>query len=249
MKISKGSSETCKAWAIHSTVPLIVLSFLILSPLLDSIRMLFPVLFLFVCLFMKERGRKGQREGEKHWWEKHWLVASCMHLDQGPNLQPRRVPWLGIKWRPFAFQDILNQLSHMGQALFPVFTYDSRHYFDLSLKYWSSHISSSYTSLLVHEIFFPGDPPLIPTLLTTTNILMMNQHSNDGPTSSFSLERESLICCLRMVVSKPPESLCPILEVAVWKGTCFCLYPYASTSEHRRHNVPHPHYSSPKEKL
>ena len=35
---------------------------------------------------LRERGRKGERAGEKH-----QSVASHMHPNQGPNLQPKHV--------------------------------------------------------------------------------------------------------------------------------------------------------------
>ena len=35
--------------------------------------------------------------------EKHWLVASHMHPNRGPNPQPRYVPWQGIE--PFGLWD------------------------------------------------------------------------------------------------------------------------------------------------
>ena len=44
----------------------------------------------------RERGREGEREGEKHRCERDTLIGSCTHSDWGPNLQPRYVPWLGI---------------------------------------------------------------------------------------------------------------------------------------------------------
>ena len=49
-----------------------------------------------------ERGREGEKEGEKHECEKHRSVASHTCPDQGPNLQPRHVPWLGTE--PTTFQ-------------------------------------------------------------------------------------------------------------------------------------------------
>ena len=51
-------------------------------------------------------------------WEKHWLVAFCIHPDWGSNSQPRYVPWLGIRQATFQFTGRQsNQLSHTGQAL------------------------------------------------------------------------------------------------------------------------------------
>ena len=43
------------------------------------------------------REKVGVRK--KHQWErkKHWLAASCMHPDWGPNPKPRHVPCVGIE--------------------------------------------------------------------------------------------------------------------------------------------------------
>ena len=56
-------------------------------------------LFFFKILFIsRERGKEGDREGEKH----QCVVASHMSHTGEPGLQPRHVPWLGIE--PSAFQ-------------------------------------------------------------------------------------------------------------------------------------------------
>ena len=61
----------------------------------------------FVCLLVfllsPERGREGEREGEKHQCEKHSSVASCTCPHQRPNPQPRHVPLLGIEPVTFPF--------------------------------------------------------------------------------------------------------------------------------------------------
>ena len=48
-----------------------------------------------------------QREGKNRWRErgKYWLGASCMHLDQELNQQPRHVCWPGIEPTNFQLQD------------------------------------------------------------------------------------------------------------------------------------------------
>ena len=48
---------------------------------------------LFIYFFFRERGREGEREGEKH----QCVVASCALPTGGPGQQPIHVPWLGIK--------------------------------------------------------------------------------------------------------------------------------------------------------
>ena len=45
----------------------------------------------------KGEGREKERERNINVREIHWLVASHMHPDQGPNLKPRHVPWLKIE--------------------------------------------------------------------------------------------------------------------------------------------------------
>ena len=42
----------------------------------------------FIYLFL-ERGKEGEREGEKH----QFVVASCVPLNWGHELQPRHVPY------------------------------------------------------------------------------------------------------------------------------------------------------------
>ena len=57
---------------------------------------LFPSFFLkkdLVYLFFRQKGRERGREGEKH----QCVVASSRTPYGRPGLQPRHVPWLGIK--------------------------------------------------------------------------------------------------------------------------------------------------------
>ena len=55
-------------------------------------------IYLFYLFIFRERRREREGKGEKH-----WLVASCMQLDQGLNPQPRQVLWPGIKLPTFHF--------------------------------------------------------------------------------------------------------------------------------------------------
>ena len=59
----------------------------------------------FFFFFFGNRERKGRRVRERNTNEReeHWLVAfhTCPH--RGLNLQPRHVPWLGIKFTTFQF--------------------------------------------------------------------------------------------------------------------------------------------------
>ena len=52
------------------------------------------LLFLrFYLLIFREKGRKREREGEKH----QCVVASHVPFHRGPGPQPRHVPWLEIE--------------------------------------------------------------------------------------------------------------------------------------------------------
>ena len=55
--------------------------------------------FFFKIIYLFLEGREREREGEKHWCEKHQLVASSMCPDWGPNPQPRP----GIELATFRF--------------------------------------------------------------------------------------------------------------------------------------------------
>ena len=54
--------------------------------------------FLKVLFIFRERGREEGRVGEKHPWEREASVVCLSHTPiQGPSLQPRHVPCLGIE--------------------------------------------------------------------------------------------------------------------------------------------------------
>ena len=57
---------------------------------------------LFFIVYFRERGREGEREGEKHWCERETSIGCLLYApDWEPNLQPRHVPWLGIELATF----------------------------------------------------------------------------------------------------------------------------------------------------
>ena len=58
---------------------------------------------------MKEGG--GEKEKNIDVWEKHWLVASCMHPNRGENPQPRYVPWPGIDPRSLLVYGMMLQTT------------------------------------------------------------------------------------------------------------------------------------------
>ena len=62
-------------------------------PSCSNIIYLFLFYKRFIYLFFIEKGRERERVGEKH----QCVVASHVPLHWGPGLQPRHVPWLGIK--------------------------------------------------------------------------------------------------------------------------------------------------------
>ena len=77
------------------------------------------------CSMVLERGkgREGERERSINMREKHQLLASCTHPNQGPNPKPRHVPRRGIKPATFWFMgQHSNQLSHTSQGQKNYFT-------------------------------------------------------------------------------------------------------------------------------
>ena len=77
-------------------------------------------MYLFIY---RERGREGEREGEKHQCEKDINLTSRIHPDQRQNLQPRHVPWLGIK--PGNPVNAPNQLRYPAMEDTGIFGYDN----------------------------------------------------------------------------------------------------------------------------
>ena len=70
------------------------------APALTSSDCAFFLRKRFHLLIFRERGREGEREGEKH-----WSAASCSHPDQELNLQPSHVPWPWIEQTTFHFAE------------------------------------------------------------------------------------------------------------------------------------------------
>ena len=65
-----------------------------------------PHLRTFLSLLLeREEGKEEGRERNIDGREKHRLVASCTHMDQGSKLQPRCVPRLGINPATFQLRD------------------------------------------------------------------------------------------------------------------------------------------------
>ena len=57
--------------------------------------------FIYLFIYFRERGREGEREGEKH----QCVVASHTSPHWGLSPQPRRVPWPGIELVTFWFME------------------------------------------------------------------------------------------------------------------------------------------------
>ena len=54
--------------------------------------------------FILERGREGEKEGEKHQCTRETLIGCLSYApSQGPGPQSRHVPWLGIELAIFRF--------------------------------------------------------------------------------------------------------------------------------------------------
>ena len=90
-------------------------------------------LHLRTCLLILAGGwGKRKRERNINAREKHWLVASPMCLDQGPNPKPRHVPWPGTEFMIFRFMGwCSNQLSHMSQGWKVMFLQEQLSQYDL----------------------------------------------------------------------------------------------------------------------
>ena len=67
--------------------------------------------FIFLSLFKRfylftfwEKGREGEREGERHRYVRETSVGCLLHTHNwGPGLQLRHVPWQGLKPATFQF--------------------------------------------------------------------------------------------------------------------------------------------------
>ena len=80
--------------------PTCLIDFLFPLPTFSS----FSFVFLdFIYLFL-EKGREGEREGEKQRCVRETSIGCLWHTpDWGPGLQPRPVLWLGIELATFHF--------------------------------------------------------------------------------------------------------------------------------------------------
>ena len=77
----------------------------------------------FIYLFL-ERGREGEREGEKHWCVRDTTISCLSRAPTwGPSLQPRHVPWLGMNGTGdlSVLRHALNPLSHPATTIFSLF--------------------------------------------------------------------------------------------------------------------------------
>ena len=73
----------------------------------------------FYLFIFRERGREGEREGEKHQCARETLIGCSLHaLSQRPAEYPqlRHVPWLGIELVTSVWGMMPNLLSHTSRG-------------------------------------------------------------------------------------------------------------------------------------
>ena len=84
----------------------------------DSYSMMYKLLFKKILFIFRERGSEGEKEGEKHWWERCRLVASCApQLGTWPATQACVLTgnWTGDL---LVCRLVLNPLNHTSQTIF-----------------------------------------------------------------------------------------------------------------------------------
>ena len=68
----------------------------------NKIEMVCNSFFKKILFIFRKKGREGERE--EHWCERETSIGCLLYAPrQGPNPQPRHVPWLGIKPKTFHF--------------------------------------------------------------------------------------------------------------------------------------------------
>ena len=87
--------------------------------------LLSKILKHFIYLFCRERGRKRERKGEKHWGQsmREASTGCPLHMPQpGPGQQCRQVPWPGIKPASFLLvcRTMPNPLKYSSQGCFKI---------------------------------------------------------------------------------------------------------------------------------
>ena len=70
------------------------------------------ILFLKILFIFRDRGREGERKGEKH----QCVVASHALTTLGPGPNPDMHPDWELNWRPFSPQPAFNSLSYTSQG-------------------------------------------------------------------------------------------------------------------------------------
>ena len=74
---------------------------------------LFFYLFLNILFIFRERGREGEREGEKHQCERETSIGCLLYMPPPPN--PGMCPDQESNQQPFALWDDTQTLSHTSQ--------------------------------------------------------------------------------------------------------------------------------------
>ena len=76
----------------------------------------------FYLFIFRERGREGDREGEKHHGVRETSICFLLHAPrQGPCPQPKHVPWLGIELVTFQLQVSTQSTEPQQPGLFTNF--------------------------------------------------------------------------------------------------------------------------------
>ena len=147
-------------------LPLLTFLFLksILSDIITATPALLWLLFawstfmaFFFYLHLKTsldlEGERGRETGNIDVRKKHWFIASCTHLDGGPNLWPTCVPWPRTECE-LSVGRLSNQLSYTGQdCLLPSFYFQptciftSKFYLLYKAYTWVLNIFIQYDNL------------------------------------------------------------------------------------------------------
>ena len=143
----------------------------------------------------RERGREGEREGEKHPCERETSISCLSHTPNwGPGLQPRHVPWLGIEPVTFLFTAEPHQsglICFLFVCLFWGF-FEILFYFFLILIFYCYSISQGLFVLL-----YPLTSSHIPS-----HPLPYSYHQNLPVHNSVSVLLICLVCFLDSIVGR-----------------------------------------------
>ena len=144
--------------------------------------MLFYFLTLFFNLLLEiGEGREKERERNIDVREEHWLVAS-LNIRTGLILQPKHVPWLGIKPATFPLRDNFQPTEPHWSEFYICFwkykfDHDRKQKLSINLKKMSKKINMAFKPL--QDLAHPWlQPCLIPLnfLLFTRDLYQILKH-------------------------------------------------------------------------